>query len=348
VGDWDEFVAPAILHGTGFTTANVKRNLSDGHAMMLHVVGIDSAGNVSQRADAGPFYIDSAAPTLPTETATVPLVSTWSNIGTISFTHSGETDATSGVAGILAGWDTLPNANPVVKFSSAGNIASPRLADGKNIFMHWRTVDSPGNVSPVESDGPFFIDTHAPTGTTQINNGSSSTVDTVEIVRIVGRDATSGTDSSRIEMNGVITTVTMVNDSAIVSGSLRERGGDIFPGWHLVIVRIRDKAGNWSANIYDSIFYSPVEVIDQALQPRATALTVFPQPAQSVAMIVTPCSGSAQLTVSDAIGRIVIQKNVTGEQQTSALDVSVLPAGMYTCVLRGARVDVWGTLSVVK
>ena len=129
----------------------------------------DRVGNAPTSAAQDQIVLDSAAPTNPsTLTSSSHGVETWSRDRTVQVHWAGATDGGSGVSGYSLRWDRVATTLPDVHTDTTGVTAtSPALADGRNHFVHLRTVDRAGNwTGGAVHLGPFFIDGTPPyTGT---------------------------------------------------------------------------------------------------------------------------------------------------------------------------------------
>ena len=121
-------------------------------------------------------------------------------------------------------------------------------------------------------------------------------------------------------------------------------------GMHDIAIRFRDRAGNVSVPIVDSIEYDP-SAVREALRPSMTALCVSPQPAQDHATIAWSDAGTrggVQVVVTDVIGRTVATGRSSAGATQVALDCERLPSGMYRVALEGAGISGRATLSIVR
>jgi hypothetical protein len=112
----------------------------------------------------GPYLVDTAPPTNPTDLDASQDVGVWTNVTTISVSWSGAADAGSGVFGYSYSWSMYGGATPDETSEGAGtSTVSPVLDDGDNWHFNIRTRDVAGNwTSEVVHLGPFRIDTQAP------------------------------------------------------------------------------------------------------------------------------------------------------------------------------------------
>ena len=129
----------------------------------------DRVGNATTGVAQDQIVLDSTAPTNPTTlTSSSHGVETWSGDRTVQVHWAGATDGGTGVSGYSLRWDRVATTLPDVHADTTGVTAtSPALADGRNHFVHLRTVDQAGNwTGGAVHLGPFFIDGTPPyTGT---------------------------------------------------------------------------------------------------------------------------------------------------------------------------------------
>jgi hypothetical protein len=83
---------------------------------------------------------------------------------------------------------------------------------------------------------------------------------------------------------------------------------------------------------YFSIFYTDYLTLDGTIDvsdvaTSKDALTIYPNPATDYVRVKCNSEGSAQLVIYDAIGQVVMTKQVS--QQMNTMDVSTLPSGLY-------------------
>jgi hypothetical protein len=147
----------------------------------LHVRTCDNAGNwSSDAAHLGPFLIDTQAPSNPTVGSPSHTLSVWSADATVDVNWSGASDASgSGIDGYAVQWSLSPTTIPAAAVNLTGtSTTSQALGSANNWYFHIRTCDKVGNcAADAVHYGPFFIDTDAPTGSIQINNGALYTKD---------------------------------------------------------------------------------------------------------------------------------------------------------------------------
>ena len=132
----------------------------------LHVRACDSAGNCSVAAHAGPYWIDTGAPS-----ATGALTSASHGDGephsdpTVAIAWGAASDALSGVAFYRYDFTALagaPDCATLVATTPDLTAISGSLADG-TWYAHVCAVDAAGNSGAVASGGPYRIDTAPPT-----------------------------------------------------------------------------------------------------------------------------------------------------------------------------------------
>ena len=139
--------------------------LGDGNAHYFHLSTCDLAGNCTSTVHAGPFWIDTAAPSAPgTISSSSHAVGIPSPDDTISVAWAGATDATSGIYGYSVEFDGSPSSacETTADVDEATLAAtSPALAPG-TWYVHLCAVDRAGNWGAVAHAGPFLVDSSAP------------------------------------------------------------------------------------------------------------------------------------------------------------------------------------------
>jgi N-acetylneuraminic acid mutarotase len=146
------------LAGTTFTgTAS-----PDGFDWWLHVRACDTAGNCGVTVHAGPYFVDTTAPTSP-----APVTSASHGSGspvadaTIDVAWGAAADVTSGVAGYRFGFDTTATTSDCLDLgatTAATSATSGALADGA-WYVHVCALDQAGNAGAVTHGGPYVVDT---------------------------------------------------------------------------------------------------------------------------------------------------------------------------------------------
>jgi GH18 family chitinase len=95
-------------------------------------------------------------------------------------------------------------------------------------------------------------------------------------------------------------------------------------GWNLNWIRITKNAARAA-----SVASNP------AGSPKLGELALYPNPAQDLLHVKLPVVGTAELTVTDPLGRVVLrQKTATGAAQ---LDLAALPKGVYVLTVRSGE-----------
>ncbi len=156
---WDHS-SGTVPDGTIETTGSytTSSSLADG-SWYFHVRSVDNALNPGSGAyHVGPFIIDIAAPTNPTDYSSSHQVGVPSDDTTVDVSWSGASDATSGIAGYSIVWDTSSSTVPDGSIETPSTSAtSPTLGAG-NWYLHVRSVDNAGNpATGAYHIGPFVI-----------------------------------------------------------------------------------------------------------------------------------------------------------------------------------------------
>ncbi|MBL7956265.1 MAG: serine hydrolase [Flavobacteriales bacterium] len=117
---------------------------------------------------------------------------------------------------------------------------------------------------------------------------------------------------------------------------------NVSPGTGLVVVRMGNLPdGLFVPNVYNNeiwqelnaVICTPTALVDVEDQQ---AITLHPNPVQDQLTLTLPATaGPADLYICDALGRTVLQQQLTGT--TAQLDLQALPAGSYRCVLTTAE-----------
>jgi|CXWL01.1.fsa_nt_gi CSLREA domain-containing protein len=156
--------ATADQAGTSFTgTAS-----PDANDWWLHVRACDAAGNCGSTVHAGPFWIDTTAPSAPGSlTSPSHTVGVASGDPTIEVTWTVATDATSGVNGYAVLFDANPTAacDEVIDQNGAATGATSNPLPSGTWYAHVCAVDTAGSWGAVANAGPYTTDATAPTAT---------------------------------------------------------------------------------------------------------------------------------------------------------------------------------------
>ncbi|MDD4554034.1 MAG: T9SS type A sorting domain-containing protein [Bacteroidales bacterium] len=255
---WDNSsstIPGASVTGTG--TSATSPALADGNNWYFHIRTKDIAGNWNSAAvHIGPFYIDSNAPSNPTNiTSSSHQTSTWSNDPTIDISWSGASDGNgSGIAGYSWIWDNTSTTIPGTTVMGTGNsTTSPTLPNANNWYFHIRTKDNVGNWnSSATHKGPFYIDVTNPSGTISINSGSTTTCLTNVTLTLNATDNLSGVSKMQFCNDGVSWSAWETYTTS-KSWNLSTNGGNSSPGNKTVYAKFRDAAGNTSSTATDNI-----------------------------------------------------------------------------------------------
>jgi hypothetical protein len=164
---WNESdVPPPMPWFTGVPDAEYTTPpLDDGSDWWFHVWAQDGAGNfVASPVSAGPFRIDTTAPTHPVVEAS-PAPGVWSNATSLSAAWTGAQDDGSGLAGYRWLLDQAPGTDPLAApVSPDSSDTFGPLAEGQH-WLHLAVMDGVENWSPPLHVGPFQIDLTPPTAT---------------------------------------------------------------------------------------------------------------------------------------------------------------------------------------
>lgn len=136
----------------------------------LYFKASDDKGNVEGESGEWKwqFYKDTTPPGDPTDvTSPSHIPGEWSTNNVIELTWLDATDSPSecGVEGYSIDWDTTDSTVPdmIVDYPvGVQSATSPVLSDGRNHYVHMRTVDEAGNWQSTVHFGPFQIDTTPP------------------------------------------------------------------------------------------------------------------------------------------------------------------------------------------
>ncbi len=159
--------------------------LGDGSEHYFHLSTCDNAGNCTSTVHAGPFWIDTAAPSAPGSVASsshgdgLPHADS-----TIDLSWGAATDSLSGLGDYLYAFDSTPTGPCTGGGSTAGtSAASASLADGI-WYAHVCSTDLAGNSSVVHG-GPYRIGADLAYASTLVSHQAGATA-------ITGNGASSG------------------------------------------------------------------------------------------------------------------------------------------------------------
>ena len=173
IWDTSQATIPSANNTAANVTASSSGALADG-TYYFHIRAIDNIANWGTTMTAGPFLIERVPPSAPATSVNSPshILQTWSNLTAISINWTAAVDSTSGIGGysIICDnvSDTLPPQTKTTENVTSTSVTAP--FDGTNIYVHIRAVDRAGNWSAEAAHlGPFWIETVAPTGPSDIN-----------------------------------------------------------------------------------------------------------------------------------------------------------------------------------
>jgi len=143
---------------------------------------------------------------------------------------------------------------------TTANVARNLSADGGNTAQgtkrqYVQVQDAAGNVSSAVFD-TIVYDSVAPVITlVQIDNGASHTNSLNVVVKATATDATSGLGDMRYSANGTSWSPFSAYTTANVGRNLTADGGNSLEGTKSQYVQVRDRAGNLSTAVRDTIIY---------------------------------------------------------------------------------------------
>ncbi|MCC6672879.1 MAG: S8 family serine peptidase [Planctomycetes bacterium] len=187
---------------------------------------------------------------------------TWSSATRVQLAWSFVTDVgCAGVDGQAHAFDQNPATVPATRtmdpFQTTLQVDAASSASG-----HWfaiRAFDKAGNWTTTTSRvGPFLVDAVAPVLTSvTVDNGATYTTDLTVAVETKANDAHSGLDRMSVSLDGSTWSAWSPFVQTIPSLNLAEPslGGNASEGTKTVYVRVRDRAGNVSTTVSDSITY---------------------------------------------------------------------------------------------
>ena len=235
------------LNGTGWKTYNGTFNVSVNGTNTVQYRSVDNSGNW-ESTKSKTIKIDNVAPINPTAVNPGCVASTgvWQNTcSDPTFSWSGASDATSGVAGFQYYWGTSSTGTSTSY--TTGTSYNPAAVGEGTYYLRIRTKDNAGNYAAWKTMFVLKYDGTSPTGTLQINDDYAQTYRTLVKLNPTGSDALSGARFARFRNQG---------------GSWTDWQGIIDTDWVLPAVtgqtytveaEIMDAAGNVSTLISDSI-----------------------------------------------------------------------------------------------
>jgi hypothetical protein len=250
---WDNSPSTLPDETVDTTSKNTTSSaLADGSSWYFHVIARDNAGNWNNNTfHAGPFKIDTVAPTNPDSYSSDPRANIWTADDSVYVSWSGASDGLSDVYGYSYTVDNSPSTTPDTTVDTTEtNVTTDSLSDGL-WFFHVRTRDSAGNwASDVYHVGPFKIDGTVPTlDSTSPENGASgvSAGTAIRIEFSESMNATATQQSIIVSPAMEIELFTWSNDNktltAVMNGTL-QYGTE----YTVSISNARDLAGNQMAS----------------------------------------------------------------------------------------------------
>ncbi|MEQ8767519.1 MAG: S8 family serine peptidase [Planctomycetota bacterium] len=224
--------------------------------------------NWTNQTDSVAITVDGTAPSSVSglvSTTHVPFA--WSIDPNITFEWTAATDALSGLVGysfsISDGATGTPDTvqDLALVTTHTETVVSAPIAQYFNI----RAVDACGNWGASESVGPYYVDDVLPTiGTLEVDSGAISTPAVfVSLDALSARDDDSGVAFMQFSNDGRKWSEPEPYAPHRPQWDLSSHGGDRWPGLKTVFARYRDLAGNWGAEVQDTIAYEPVPQIDE-------------------------------------------------------------------------------------
>lgn len=257
--------------------------LTDGDSHYFHIRSVDVAGNWGDTAaHIGPFWIDGTAPTLVTDTESVPLTETCVAEPTVQVTWSAATDAASGLQGYSVLWDISSDTLPDETIELGNNISqatSAELADSNSHYFHIRSIDNVGNASAEAVHiGPFYINTTGPNPVADLQSTSHQTGvwsndDTVDMQWSSAGDQCSQLDGFSIVWDDQADTVP--DESVDLAGDIANVTSPALTGGNVFYLHIRgvDTLENWGETAHAGPFLidlsKPSEVTDLASESHS-------------------------------------------------------------------------------
>ncbi len=232
--------------------------LGDGSANYFHLSTCDNAGNCTSTVHAGPFWIDTTAPTAPgaiTSSSHEPTGAPVSD-DTIDVAWGAASDLLSGVASNTYAFDGNPTGSCAGSSTVSLSATSAALADG-SWFVHVCAVDLAGNMGGAVDGGPYVVDTAGPTGLAV--SSTSHTVSTwsndnsIDFVFSGSTDA-NGVAGYAIELDQGAATLPACATTQAVSTFTGSGSPDGNDWW--IHVRARDQA----ANCGDTVHLGPFRI----------------------------------------------------------------------------------------
>ncbi len=199
-----------------------KRTMREGEGLRLSFTVEDLAGNRSE-AQAGPFKVDKAPPTIAAEPDRQPDSNGWYNRDvTVRFRCA---DTLSGISSCTS---------PVTVSS-----------DGRDQAIQGEAVDKAGNRATAATR--ISLDKTPPTGSLTINDGAATTIEAAVTLHITGNDNLSGVTQMRFSNDGQTWSGWESFNSMHSNWDLSRFGGSVsILGPKTVYAQLRDAAGNES------------------------------------------------------------------------------------------------------
>lgn len=278
--------------------ATTSPGLADGNSHYFHIRSCDNVGNCTSTLHLGPFFIDSPAPSDPSDLAsTSHTPGVWSSDNTVGLTWSTPTDTGgSGLDGYSIVWDTNPATEPdtILELQETDtSTTSPELDDGNSHYLHLATCDNATNCTNTLHLGPFFIDTTSPFVTDRHPAPGETAVNPYTNIVLHLRDAGAG-----LKKSSIILTVEGVVVTPVITGTADNYKVSYYPGPFLygeeikVSVEAEDKMGNDMAKKTYSFRIADSPTGDSTPTPTPTP-TSTPTPTPTASPTSTPTSPSS-------------------------------------------------------
>jgi len=151
----------AAVEGKMISGEEISVDLTDGR-WFLHLIVQDEAGNRSEVTNLGPFLIDTSPPLAPRVSSASHEPGRWSNRSFLSASIDPGEDPGGGIEGISLLIDDSPEGLPDDKVDLRPEEGILKNLDDGIWYLHLKSIDRAGNVSPTVDYGPIMIDTSPP------------------------------------------------------------------------------------------------------------------------------------------------------------------------------------------
>ncbi len=217
-----------------------------------------------------PVCVDGLAPaTVANLRSTSHSINTWSANTTLAMAwNTGVDNGCAGMAGFATRTDLNGAVTPTTR--NLGNVASQNVAVSANTRPYWfaaRGVDNVGNFSnSTAASGPYYIDNVAPAISAITINDNTSTTNSLRVtVKVTSSDAHSGVNQIRFSSNGSTWSAWQALATSYTY-DMSTNGGNTAQGTKSVYAQVRDKAGNSSASLRDTIVYDSLPPVVTLVQ----------------------------------------------------------------------------------